>query len=62
MVAKYTYRCIIVLALLALCWKKVRMDVGYDATLGDDDMAEELAKLFVVPRETAHWPISDDVK
>jgi hypothetical protein len=30
------------------------MDVGYDATLGDDDVAEELAKLFVVPGETAH--------
>ena len=27
------------------------MDVRDDATLGDDDMAEQLAKLFVVPKK-----------
>ena len=37
------------------------MDVGYNTTLGDDDMAEKLAELLVVPGDTAHWPISDDV-
>lgn len=38
-------------ALLALRWKEVGVDVRDDATLGDDDMAEQLAKLFVVPKK-----------
>jgi hypothetical protein len=40
-----------VFALLALRWKEVGMDVGDDTTLGNDDVAEQLAKLFVVPKE-----------
>jgi len=37
------------------------MDIGYDTTLGDNDLAEKLAELLVVPRDIVHWPISDDV-
>jgi len=42
-------RCVVVFALLALRWKEVGVDVGDNTAFGDDDLAQKLTELLVVP-------------